>query len=97
MEYTPPPLLAVSRLVMITGPRESRDLDSYHTSIEDAREAAITLVAGKGWHFTTDDRRTRFAAGLETGEILWDEEINHVGAVYAYELAEPIIQPTVKF
>lgn len=69
---------------------------AYFESVEDARVAAVAMIAARGWRFVGDwdgnDRlghRARFAAGEVEGEMMLDADGNHVGAIYAFALSTP--------
>jgi hypothetical protein len=67
----------------------STDTMAYFETVEDARIAAVALITARGWHFTAAGVRAAFLAGKFDGEIMWDNDDNHVGAVYASTLATP--------
>ncbi|QGJ89791.1 hypothetical protein SEA_SUPERCHUNK_92 [Mycobacterium phage Superchunk] len=95
--YTPDPLVACTSLIIVRpGEEQSRDVTAFYTSFDDALESAITLIQGKGWHLGVVDGPD-FAAGKRDGCILFDDDSNHVGAIYCHMLREPIIRPEVKF
>jgi hypothetical protein len=69
---------------------------AWFQTVEDARIAAVAMITARGWHFTGDwdgkdhaEVRAAFLAGKFDGEIMWDNDDNHVGAVYASTLATP--------
>lgn len=85
-------LTAAANVVTLDGNAQygSTDTMSYYANVEDARVAAVALIDARGWHFTTDIHRAAFLAGEWEGEMMWNEDGEHVGAIYAFALTAPV-------